>query len=1182
MAIFKTIIAGDKIERQALFGAPPGHDARALAELARQAGSKAIIAVLQDDLQAASLSAYLSFFAPGIAQLEFPAWDCLPYDRSSPSADILATRAATLSALIEPRTQPLIVITTINALTQKLPPRAVFATKQLELKAGATIERAALQQFLAANGYRRVTTVREPGDYALRGDIADLYPPDQEQPIRIDFFDTTIESLKTYDALTQLTTGSLPSLQLDRTAELVLDETAVARFRNGYRELFGAQLKDDPLYSAVSEGRAYAGVEHWLPQFYDTLDTLFHYLPDAPLWLGWQIREAATSRWAQVEDFYEARASLLQAMRKDRASAYKPLPPAQLYLSPDMLEAALKKRSVLEVSPFAPPEGGAALDAGGKRGRDFAPERQADVHSVYKAALKYIEVEQKVGRRTVLAAYSRGSADRLRHVLVDAGAGHSIKDVADGNAVDKLDKKDIGLAILPLEQGFTSAELTVLTEQDLLGDRLARPKQKKRRSDEFVIDLGALEVGDLVVHNEHGVGRFDGLVTLEIGGGQHDCLRLLYHNNDRLFLPVENLDLLSRYGGGSVDETGESTSQLDRLGGAGWQARRARVKKRLKDMADALLKIAAQRELQPAPVAEVQPGPYDEFCARFPYAETEDQARAISQSLDDLTRGRPMDRLVCGDVGFGKTEVALRAAFVAASAGLQVAVVVPTTLLARQHARGFATRFRGFPFKIAQLSRFVNAADSKVVKEGLSDGSVDIVIGTHALLASAIKFQRLGLVIVDEEQHFGVKQKEKLKALASSHRKADNEGVHVLTLSATPIPRTMQLALTGVRELSLIATPPVDRLAVRTTVLPFDPLIIREALMREHWRGGQSFCVAPHIEDLPKLAEQLRELVPELKIITAHGQLPPGQLDEIMGQFDDGQYDLLLATNIIESGLDIPRANTIIIHRADRFGLAQLYQLRGRVGRAKARGYAYLTYPSAQLLTPSAEARLKVMETLDTLGAGFQLASHDLDIRGAGNLLGEEQSGHIREVGIELYQEMLKEAVEAARRGELADISIDEGWSPQINLAMPVMLPESYVQDLSLRLSLYRRLADIKERSEVDAFAAELTDRFGPMPLEVTNLLATMDIKLLCRACCIEKLDAGPNGGVIAFRHNKFPAPDNLIAYIGQGSGTLKIRPDMKLVTQKVWNDPLRRLAGVKALLSDLCGLLPESKKLAA
>ncbi|MGE3769998.1 MAG: transcription-repair coupling factor [Bdellovibrionales bacterium] len=1112
-----------------IYGAPPGHDARTIITLALQAGARGTVAVVQDDLQAAALVEQLQFFAPELTVHILPAWDCLPYDRVSPSSDVLAERAQTLTALTQPAKSAFVVVTTVAALMQLVPPPEAFKDQTSALRAGQAVDRSKLQESLVAQGYRRTTTVREAGEYSFRGDVIDIFPAGADQPVRLDLFGDEVENLRTFDAATQLSADKVESLNLQPVTELMLTTDRISSFRTRYRELFGAQLQEDPLYQAVSEGRAYAGVEHWLPLFYEQLVPITAYLPRATFVMGWQTGEAITARWNQITDFYNAREMLWKGAKRDRAAVYKPVPPALLYTQAD-----IAAHPVVQLSPFAPPSH--EVDAGGRTGVDFAAERQQDAHTLYDKVLTRIKT---AAMPVIIAVGSDGAADRLQHVFDEHGGL----------------PKNARLAVLPLEQGFTSNDLTVITEQDILGDRLVRPRRARKRSDEFIVDLGALNVGDLIVHEEHGIGRYDGLVTLDVGGTPHDCLKLVYAGGDRIFVPVENLELLSRYGN---EETG---AQLDKLGGAGWQQRKARVKKRLRDMADALLKIAAMRELQEAPVLTTPINIYDEFAARFPYVETEDQSRAIENVIEDLGRGKPMDRLVCGDVGFGKTEVALRAAFVAASAGLQVAVVVPTTLLARQHARNFKTRFQGLPIKIGQMSRFVSAKEAKQNKEDLENGRLDIVIGTHAILAQSIKFARLGLVIVDEEQHFGVKQKEKLKDL--------QKNVHVLTLSATPIPRTLQLALTGVRELSLIATPPVDRLAVRTTVLPYDPLIIREALMREHFRGGQSFYVAPRVQDLGALAEELNTLVPELKIRTAHGQMPATELEDIMAAFDDGAFEVLLSTNIVESGLDIPRANTIIIHRADMFGLAQLYQLRGRVGRAKQRGYAYLTHAANMPLTDSAEQRLKVMETLDQLGAGFQLASHDLDLRGAGNLLGEEQSGHVREVGIELYQQMLREAVAAARRGELVDMPVED-WTPTLNLGLPVLIPESYVADLGLRLTLYRRLADIKDEAGIEAFAAELVDRFGKMPREVENLLATMHIKLLCKRSGIEKLDVGANGALITFRKNTFAKPDALIAHIQYSNGKLQIRPDMKLSVLGAWNSVEQRLTGARAALTKI------------
>ncbi|HEY5215772.1 MAG TPA: transcription-repair coupling factor, partial [Pseudolabrys sp.] len=661
-----------------------------------------------------------------------------------------------------------------------------------------------------------------------------------------------------------------------------------------------------------------------------------------------------------------------------------------------------------------------------------------------------------------------------------------------------LPEHTVALAVLGIESGFETDEAAIISEQDILGDRLVRPRRTMRRADNFIAEATSLASGDLVVHVDHGIGRFIGLQTIEVGGAPHDCLEIHYAEGAKLFLPVENVDLLSRYG------SEQANVELDRLGGSNWQARKARMKSRIREIAGELIKIAAERQLREAPRLSVGPGAYDEFCAGFPYEETEDQLAAIDATIKDLASGRPMDRLICGDVGFGKTEVALRAAFTAAINGKQVAVVVPTTLLARQHFKTFSERFRGFPINVAQASRLVPNAQLNAVKADLAEGRADIVIGTHALLGKAIKFKDLGLVVVDEEQHFGVAHKEKLKTLRAE--------VHVLTLTATPIPRTLQLALTGVRDLSIIASPPVDRLAVRTFVSPFDPITIREALLREKYRGGQSFYVCPRIEDLAGAKDFLDKNMPEVRVCVAHGQMPPTVLDDIMSAFYDGKYDVLLSTTIIESGLDIPSANTLIVHRADMFGLSQLYQLRGRVGRSKLRAYALFTLPAQQKITPQAERRLKVLQSLDTLGAGFQIATHDLDIRGAGNLLGDEQSGHIKEVGFELYQQMLEEAVMSLKAGITAPVA--DRWSPQITIGTPVLIPEEYVADLSVRLALYRRLAEIEDEREIESFAAEMVDRFGSLPVEVEHLLQIVAIKALCRRTNVEKVEAGPKGVV--------------------------------------------------------------------
>ncbi|MCP5432608.1 MAG: transcription-repair coupling factor [Alphaproteobacteria bacterium] len=1154
--------------RTVLSGVPEGYDAFALAELVAARGGL-FVHVAREDVRAQGMLEALRFFAPGLETLYFPAWDCLPYDRVSPKAELVAARMAALGRLARraPDAPPMLLVTTVNALLQRVPPREKVAGSHFEAHVGNSVKLDELTRYLAGNGYARAGTVMEPGDFAVRGGVVDLFPPGTDAPLRLDFFGDTLESVRSFDPETQRSTATLDAVRLGAVSEIFFDEAAVHRFRRGYLAAFGAVTDEDPLYEAVSAGRRHPGMEHWLPLFHERLDTLFDYVGEAAFSLDAHAEAAREDRLATIADYHEARVENDGAQGRAGAFAaprYKPLAPDTLYLSAAELDGALAERIVLALEPFDTPQAPNVVAAGARRGRNFAPERAQAGVNLFEALAKHLDAERKAGRRTLIASWSLGARDRLATVLAD----HGVKEVGlveDGPAFLALAPGSLALAVLPLETGFEGPDrggFAVLSEQDILGDRLVRPRRARRRADNFLTEAASLSPGDLVVHVDHGIGRYEGLKTLEVQGAAHDCLLLVYQGGDKLYIPVENIELLSRFG------ADDGLVQLDRLGGSGWQSRKAKLKQRLKDMAEALIKIAAERAMRNAPAFDSGDGLYDEFAARFPYDETEDQEKAIGDVVDDLSAGRPMDRLVCGDVGFGKTEVALRAAFLAAMSGQQVAVVVPTTLLARQHFLTFAERFQGLPVEIRMLSRLVGSKEAAETRAGLEDGRVNIVVGTHALLGKAIRFRDLGLLIVDEEQHFGVAHKERLKQLRAN--------VHVLTLTATPIPRTLQLAMTGIRDLSIIATPPVDRLAIRTFVSPFDPVVVREALLREHYRGGQSFYVCPRISDLKEAAEFLEVQVPEVKFVTAHGQMAPSELEDRMTAFYDGKYDVLVSTTIIESGLDIPRANTMIVHRADMYGLAQLYQLRGRIGRSKTRAYCYLTVPPRRQITGNAEKRLEVLQSLDTLGAGFTLASHDLDIRGAGNLLGEEQSGHVREVGVELYQQMLEEAVASLRSG---DKPVDTGaWSPQINLGLAVLIPEAYVEDLDVRLGLYRRLAELAGPEEIDAFAAELIDRFGPLPPEAEALLDIVGIKQLCRAANVEKVDAGPKGAVLSFRNNDFANVGGLIAYVSSPGNGLKLRPDQKLVAARDWERAEDRVTGTRRILKALAEIAAKAK----
>jgi transcription-repair coupling factor (superfamily II helicase) len=1153
-----------------LAGIADGAEGLVVADLARAIAAGAtppaisVAVICRDGPRMAMLSRALGFFAPDIEVLEFPAWDCLPYDRVSPHAAIVAQRMTALARLarVKGRDKAAVLLTTVNAVLQRVPARELIARQSLSAAPGNVLPMGGITQWLELNGFNRASTVREAGDYAVRGGILDLFAPGMADPVRLDFFGDTLETIRSFDPESQRTTAELRSLDLVPMAEFQLTSDSIRLFRTGYVAAFGAASPDDVLYEAVSEGRRYAGMEHWLPLFHKRMETLFDYLEATPLALEPLAEEAAHERLVQIADYYQTRKDT-----QDQAGGgapYKPLPPERLYLAEKEWRERLDDAALARLTPFAAPEAANVIDIGTHAGHNFSAERATPNTNVFEAVTKHVGALQASGKQTMIALWSDGSRERMAHVLAEHGL-HNLTPVASWPQALALPRHQTALAVLGVESGFETADVALISEQDILGERLVRGRRQSKRAENFIAEVTGLAAGDLVVHVDHGIGRFVGLRAIEAAGAPHDCLEIHYAGGDKLFLPVENIELLSRYGSEG------SGVELDRLGSGAWQARKSRMKNRIREIAGELIKIAAERLLREAPRLTVAAGSYDEFASGFPYEETDDQQAAISAVLNDLNSGRPMDRLICGDVGFGKTEVALRAAFVAAMNGKQVAVVVPTTLLARQHTRTFTERLKGYPVNIAQASRLVAAKELAQVKKGIADGMIDIVVGTHVLLGKTIKFKDLGLIVVDEEQHFGVAHKEKLKQLRAE--------VHVLTLTATPIPRTLQLALSGVREMSIIATPPIDRLAVRTFVSPFDAVVVREALLRERYRGGQAFYVCPRIEDLADAKAFLDKAVPEVRVAVAHGQMPPTVLEDIMAAFYDGKYDVLLSTTIIESGLDIPTANTLIVHRADMFGLSQIYQLRGRVGRSKLRAYALLTLPATRRITAQAERRLKVLQSLDTLGAGFQLASHDLDIRGAGNLLGEEQSGHIKEVGYELYQQMLEEAVMSLKAGISAPVA--DRWSPQITIGTPVLIPEDYVTDLPVRLALYRRLAEIEDERDIESFGAELVDRFGKLPEEVEHLLQIVAIKSLCRRANVEKIDVGPKGAVLAFRDNIFNNPEGLIGYIGKHPEGARVRPDMKVVFFDEWDTPDERLKGATGILRTLVGIAEKGAKAA-
>lgn len=1085
------------------------------------------------------VSTQIEALMPSFEVLRFHAYDALPYDRVSPSPDILASRVKTRVTLTEKSLKPICIITTVQAALQYLPPCTHYAASSLYLKPGMHITHARLFEQLVHLGFRREESVFEVGDFSVRGGIIDFFPSTHTHPVRIDFFGDDIENLRAFDVLTQKTMQNLDHVTLLPAQEIILNEATIGCFRQKYREHF-AHVPDaykDPAYEALSGGRPYPGMEQYLPLFFENTTTLLDILPNAHVVQAQDAQSVMHEFLGHVEEYYCARQNPI--FSGDQSA--RPLPPSMLFTTAEVSEQKLSMYATSIHTTFDHPS--AVLNLKTKP-RSFSsvrpnlPQWAEDIKDLYASSQRCV----------VLSAKTKGAQERLSHFLDEFHLSPLPRSLPD------LPRHGFYICIAPFDHGFDSPDFTLITDQDIFGDRSVRAQQKRRKAENFFEALSTFEPGDIIVHTHHGIGRFEGLEPLLINEKVHDCLRLIYEGHEKLFLPVENIDLITRYGG---DQT---LVQLDKLGSSAWKNKKARVKKRLMVVADYLIQMAAKRQLQEGERIIPDAVSYQNFCAKFPYNETQDQERAIHEALADLASGRPMDRLVCGDVGFGKTEIALRAAFATVSAGKQVAVITPTSLLCRQHFQTFSKRFEGSGYHVDQLSRLTSSRNVKKTLETLPQGEPSVVVATHALFSPKIHFKDLGLVIVDEEQHFGVKQKETLKKLKNN--------VHVLTMTATPIPRTLQLAVTGVRDLSLITTPPVDRLAVRTFIMPFDGVSLREAVLREYHRGGQTFVVTPRVLFIEELERTFRTLTPDIKIAVVHGQMSSTQLEDTMSAFYDRQYDLLIATNIIESGIDIPTANTLIVHRSDLFGLSQLYQLRGRVGRAKAQGYAYFTYDPKMMLRDVTRRRLEILGRLDTLGSGFSLASHDMDLRGAGNIVGEEQSGHIREVGVELYQRLLQEAILMARAGE-GHAEEDVDIAPQINMGTAVLIPENYVSDLNLRLTLYRRIAALKDHESLEDLRQELIDRFGPIPQEVRNLFDVIGLKALCQKAHVERLDVGAKGVVIGFKNNVFPNPDGLIAYL-QKVGNVKIRPDQRVAFTRLWKTTKERLMDLRTILSDL------------
>jgi len=1103
-----------------------------------------ILVVVESEQKLQQLQRALSYVVIDRGILVIPAWDCLPYDRVSPRHDIQAQRMAVLSQLARQDRAHVIVLTTVSGVLQKVRPRSSAINSEITCRVGQKIDSHHLQDQLIQFGFKRTTTVYEQGEFAVRGGLIDLFPTQQPEPLRLDLFDDEIESLKFFDPTTQRSSGQCDHFTLTPCQEVSLTENNIEQFRQSYRQEFSKYTQYDPLYLAVSQGHGHKGIEHWLGYFYPKLDCILDYLRNPIVMLMPNFTEGAMQHATHIADYYQARLDYLHS-KKASEDPYLPSMPDKLYLSLAEFEKITVPFPVFSFSRF------------GEQSVNY--QSKAILNTAYKDINSYKAIFENYLKHNmnVHIACARPSGVEQLTNLLRAQNFHKFEVVTSWQQGQQSSQKLIKIHQFDAISSFEYENMVLICEHDLLQTGPRKVSKKSRRADLILFESNALEPGSYVVHDEHGIAQFMSLKTMIVDRIAHDCLELHFDGGDKLFLPIESLDLITRYGGE------EGQVKLDKLGSIAWQARKARVKKRLEDIAHKLLEIAAARQLQKGHIFHCDAQSYDQFVDTFPHVETDDQLQAISNVIDDLSSGMPMDRLICGDVGFGKTEIALRAAFIVASQGQQVAIMTPTTLLCRQHFKNFQQRFKEWPLRVAQLSRFVTPQQAKIVKQQLQSGEIDIVIGTHALLGNSIQFKNLGLVVVDEEQHFGVKQKERLKHLAHN--------AHLLTLTATPIPRTLQMSLNGVRDLSIIATPPIDRLAVRTFITSFDPVVVKEAIQRERFRGGQIYYVCPHIKDLDTVYDQLLKILPDLKIAVAHGQMTPTTLEDIMDQFTEGKFDLLLSTNIIESGIDLSSVNTLFIHKADLFGLSQLYQLRGRVGRSNARAYAYLLMQDKVVLTTQAQRRLEVMQSLDSLGAGFQLANHDMDIRGAGNLLGQEQSGHVREVGVELYQQMLGDTIDALRHSQA---KVDKPkWVPDITINTAVLIPENYIKDLSLRMEFYRRFSAIESHAEKEDLIDEMIDRFGKYPDEVDNLIQIIGLKLLCRQANVSKLDIGSKGITVSFYQGQVTYLDQLIAYVSKQVGLMKLRPDQKLVSLKPAATIAQQFQHATTLLNQLIDL---------
>jgi transcription-repair coupling factor (superfamily II helicase) len=1083
--------------------------------------------------------------------VHFPDWETLPYDRFSPHPDIVSQRLAALHRM--PALERGIVVVPVQTLLQRLAPMRHVVGGSFDIKLGDRLDLDAEKRRLEGAGYRNVPQVLDPGDFAVRGGLLDVYPMGADQPFRLELLDDEVDTIRVFDPESQRSLEKIDAIQLLPGREVPLDEDATQRALQALRERFDIDTRRSALYQDLKAGTAPAGIEYYLPLFFRETSTLFDFLgANALPVLGEGALEAAEHFWTQTRERYEQR----------RHDVERPLlPPGELYLSPEQLRERLNLGARIDICGPGHPQRERA-QALGDQPVPPLPLAVRD-HAGADALKSFLG---SYPGRVLVAADTAGRREALLEILHAAGLQPDVvpdwESFAGQPGESGKHAPGFAIAVAPLDDGFalTDPAIAVLTERQLFPERASQPRRRKRvgREPEAIIrDLGELTEGAPIVHEDHGVGRYRGLVTLEAGGAPGEYVEIEYAKGDRLYVPVAQLHLINRYSGASPE-----TAPLHSLGGEQWTKAKKKAAEKVRDVAAELLEIQAKRHARAGLAIDIDRTMYEPFAATFPFEETIDQLAAIEAVIRDMASSQPMDRVVCGDVGFGKTEVAVRAAFVAAAAGKQVAVLVPTTLLAEQHYRNFRDRFADWPLRVEVLSRFKTPKEIKAEIGKIAEGQIDVIVGTHRLLQKDVRFKDLGLVIVDEEQRFGVRQKEALKALRAN--------VHLLTLTATPIPRTLNMAMAGLRDLAIIATPPAHRLAVQTFVVPWDDAQLREAFQRELARGGQVYFLHNDVESIGRMQRELQELVPEARIGVAHGQMPERELERVMLDFHKQRFNVLLCTTIIESGIDIPNANTIIMNRADRFGLAQLHQLRGRVGRSHHRAYAYLVVPDQRTITSDARKRLEAIASMDELGAGFTLATHDLEIRGAGELLGEDQSGQMAEVGFTLYTELLERAVRSIRQGKLPDLDGVESRGAEVELNIPALIPDDYLPDVHTRLTLYKRISSAKDVDALRELQVEMIDRFGLLPDPAKHLFAVAELKLQATALGIRKLDLGPASGRLQFESKPNVDPMTVIQLIQKQPKHYAMEGPDKLRIKLELADAPSRLQAARGLLAAL------------